>query len=73
MPAGLAREPLAAFGLAVPGGLTWLELTAIVSSALRVGGACGWSLGVYNSDLDPGRRAAARIVEFIADVASVSA
>jgi arginase len=55
---------------AMPGGLSWPELAAIASSALQAGGACGWSLGVYNPDLDPQRRAAERIVNFIADVAS---
>jgi arginase len=57
---------------AMPGGLSWPELAAIASSALQAGGACGWSLGVYNPDLDPQRRAAERIVNFIADVASGS-
>jgi arginase len=57
---------------AMPGGLSWPELAAIASSALHVGGARGWSLGVYNPDLDPERRAAKRIVRFIADVTSGS-
>jgi arginase len=57
-------------GDAMPAGLSWHELAAITSSALQVGGACGWSLGVYNPDLDPERRAAERIVSFIADVTS---
>jgi arginase len=57
---------------AMPGGLSWSELTAVAASALHVGGACGWSLGVYNPDLDPERRAAERIVTFIADVTSGS-
>jgi arginase len=57
---------------AMPGGLSWAELTTVASSALRVGGACGWSLGVYNPDLDQERRAAKRIVTFIADVTSGS-
>ena len=51
---------------AMPGGLSWPELAAVASSALQVGGARGWSLGVYNPDLDPDRRAAKRIVNFIA-------
>jgi arginase len=55
---------------AMMGGLSWSELAAVASSALQVGGACGWSVGVYNPDLDPERRAAERVVEFIADVAS---
>ena len=57
---------------AMPGGLTWPELTAIASSALQVGGARGWSLGVYNPDLDPERQAARRIVTFIADVTNAA-
>jgi arginase len=57
---------------AMPGGLSWPDLAAIASSALQAGGACGWSLGVYNPDLDPDRRAAKRIVNFIAEVTSSS-
>ena len=68
----LDRQEFSACGAAsddaMPGGLSWPELTAIASSALQAGGARGWSLGVYNPDLDPDRRAAKRIVNFIADV-----
>ena len=59
---GAADDP------AMPGGLSWAELAAVVSSALRVGGCRGWSLGVYNPDLDPERRAAQQIVNFLAEV-----
>lgn len=59
---GAASDP------AMAGGLSWSELGAVAASALGVGGACGWSLGVYNPDLDPQRRAARRIVSFLADV-----
>ncbi|MBO0809353.1 MAG: arginase family protein, partial [Actinobacteria bacterium] len=59
---GAARDP------AMPGGLSWAELTALVSSALRAGGCRGWSIGVYNTDLDPGRNAAHQIVTFLAGV-----
>ena len=72
----LDRQEFSACGAAsddaMPGGLSWPELAAIASSALQVGGARGWSLGVYNPDLDPDRRAAKRIVNFIADVTSGS-
>jgi hypothetical protein len=37
----------------MPGGLSWVELAAVVSSALRIGGCRGWSLDVYNPDLNP--------------------
>jgi len=67
----LDRNDFSACGAAsddtMPGGLSWPELAAIASSALRAG-ARGWSVGVYNPDLDPDRRAAARIVTFITDV-----
>ena len=56
---------------AMPGGLSWSELAAVASSALHAG-ACGWSLGVYNPDLDPERRAAERLVNFIAEVTNGS-
>jgi arginase len=59
---GAASDP------AMAGGLSWSELGAVASSALGVGGARGWSIGVYNTDLDPERRAAERIVKFVADV-----
>jgi len=52
----------------MPGGLSWAELAAVVSSALRAGGCRGWSLGVYNPDLDPDRRSARQVVTFLAEV-----
>jgi arginase len=63
----------AAGEISMPGGLTWSQLSKITSSALRAGGCRGWSLAVYNPDLDPERRAAARIVEFVTDVTRSSA
>jgi arginase len=68
----LHRDAFSACGAAgdeaMPGGLSWAELAAVASSALQVGGACGWSLGVYNADLDPERQAAERIVTFVVEV-----
>jgi arginase len=58
----------AANEVAMSGGLSWVELAAIASSALRVGGARGWSIGVYNPDLDPLRQDAKQIVNFIGGV-----
>jgi arginase len=69
----LDRQDFSACGAAsddtMPGGLSWPELAAIASSVLHAG-ARDWSIAVYNPDLDPDRRAAARIVSFIADVTS---
>lgn len=59
---GAASDP------STPGGLTWIELTAITTAALAVDGCRGWSIGVYNSDLDPTGRVAERIVQFLAEV-----
>jgi arginase len=70
----LDREEFSACGAAgevvLPGGLSWAELTNLTSSALRADGVRGWSLGVYNPDLDPQLQAAARIVNFVADATS---
>jgi arginase len=58
----------AAGEIALPGGLSWAELTALTTSALRIGGCRGWSITVYNPDQDPGHQAATRITRFVADV-----
>jgi arginase len=67
----LDRDEFAACGaqgeVALPGGLSWAELAALTSSALQGSGVRGWSVGIYNPDLDPQRRAAERIVSFVAD------
>jgi hypothetical protein len=36
---------------------------------MQAGGCSGWSLAIYNPELDPDRSAARRIVEFVAQVA----
>jgi arginase len=61
---GAATDP------SMPGGLTWAELTTLTRSALAGGGCRGWSIGVYNSDLDPGGHSAADVVRFVEDVGS---
>jgi arginase len=60
---GAATDP------AMTEGLTWGELTAVTRAALQSGSCRGWSIGVYNPDLDPERREAQRIVAYVADVA----
>ena len=68
----LARSEFAACGapgeVQLSGGLTWRQLTEICASALLCGGCAGWSLSIYNPDLDPGGSAARRIVEFVRQV-----
>lgn len=53
---------------AMPGGLTWNELTIIVRRALSSPKCLGLGIGVYNTDLDPDRRAARRIVKFLEEL-----
>jgi arginase len=69
----LALSDFAACGapgeVSLAGGLTWRQLTEIGASVLQGGGCAGWSLTIYNPDLDPDHSAARRIVEFVAQVA----
>ena len=58
----------AARDVSMPEGLTWAELTSATRTALQVDGCRGWSIGVYNADLDPDGRDAQRIVAYLADV-----
>jgi arginase len=57
---GAADDP------SMPDGLTWAQLTGITRAALRADGCRGWSIGVYNPDLDPDRRDAKQIVAYLA-------
>jgi len=64
----LATSELAAVDYPQPGGLSWLQLDAITSTALAASGCAGWSLCIYNPDLDPARSDADRIISYIARV-----
>jgi arginase len=57
---GAAGDP------SMPEGLTWAQLTVITRTVLRAGGCRGWSIGVYNPDLDPDGRDALRILAYLA-------
>jgi arginase len=59
---GAATDP------SMPGGLTWMELSTLVRSAIETGGCIGWSIGVYNADLDPDGHAGRQVVKFVQDV-----
>jgi arginase len=70
----LSADEFAAGGVSpddhlLPGGLRWDELTEVVSAALRAGGCAGWSVTIYNPNLDPDGSEARRIVRFVAEVA----
>jgi arginase len=59
----------AAGEVALSGGLTWPQLTDVVRAALDAGECRGWSLVIYDPDLDPDGHQARRIVQFVSDVA----
>lgn len=63
---GAATDP------SMPRGLTWAQLTAATRAALHVRGCRGWSIGVYNADLDPDGGDARRIVAYLEAVASAA-
>jgi arginase len=53
---------------ALAGGLTWQQLTEAVRAAVRHPGCRGWSLGVYNPDLDRDGRDARAIVTMVSEI-----
>jgi arginase len=57
----------------MPAGLTWAQLTQVTRTALQAGGCRGWSIGVYNADLDPDGRDARQVVAYLAEVAKSAA
>jgi arginase len=69
----LARSEFAACGapgeVMLAGGLTWQQLAELGVAALHSGGCAGWSLSIYNPDLDPDHGAARSIVELVARIA----
>jgi arginase len=53
-----------------PGGVSWPVLTHLTRAALACKECAGWSVVIYNPDLDPGRQTAQRVVEFLVDASS---
>ena len=51
--------------LAAVHGLTWDQLAGLTATALAAGGCAGWSVCIYNPDLDPGRDSADAIINYI--------
>jgi len=54
-----------------PGGLTWAELTSMLTSAVVQGGCIGLSLAIYDPDQDPAGHDARRIVELVRNLAAL--
>jgi len=66
----LSTDALPAVDYRQPGGLSWTELTDLTTAALLAGGCVGATVTIYNPDLDPDRRFAPAIVEFIVGLAA---
>jgi arginase len=62
----LATAELAAVDYQQPGGLTWQQLSEITAAALAAPGCAGWSVCIYNPDLDPDRHGARAITGYLA-------
>lgn len=66
----LSSEALEAVRYPQPGGLEWDDVDRLATAALGVTGLVGWDLTIYNPDLDRDGSGAARIVRFVASVAT---
>jgi arginase len=62
---GLATTELAAVDYPQPGGLTWPQLGELTSAALATPGCAGWSVCIYNPELDPGLAGADAIISYL--------
>jgi arginase len=69
----LATDQLAAVDYQQPGGLHWDELDLLTSAALGNPGCIGWTLTIYNPELDPTRVGAHRIVRHFRQALAVAA
>jgi len=61
----LATGQLAAVDYPQPAGLTWGQLAGLTATALAADGCAGWSVCIYNPDLDPGHDGADAIISYI--------
>jgi len=61
----LATAELAAVDYPQPGGLTWRQLGDLTAAALATEGCAGWSVCIYNPDLDPDRTGADAIIGYL--------
>jgi arginase len=66
----LATDELAAVDYPQPGGLSWMDLREMTTAALSVPGCVGWTVTIYNPDLDQDGEGTREIVQYIASTAS---
>ncbi len=67
----LSADAFSAHDFPAPGGIDWATLTAVTSCCLAHPACAGWSVVIYNPDLDPTGFAASHIVEYAANVMQV--
>jgi len=65
----LSTEAMASVDYPQDGGLDWDELVEVVVAAFSQPGCVGWSIAIYNPDLDPTGSDARRITDFVRVVA----
>jgi arginase len=68
----LATAELAAVDYRQPGGLNWQQLGEITDAALAAPGCAGWSVCIYNPDLDPDREGGRAITGYLARALSAA-
>jgi len=64
----LSTDAMPAVRYPQPGGLDWGELEVLTQAALQTPGLTGWDVTIYNPDLDPDGRSAARIIAFLGEM-----
>jgi arginase len=65
-------DVLAAVDYPQPGGLTWGQIASLTATALAADSCAGWSVCIYNPDLDPGRAGADAIISYITQAITAS-
>jgi arginase len=63
----LGTSSLAAVDYQQPGGIDWATLLNLSQGALADGAVAGWTVTIYNPDLDPDRSGARAIVRYLVD------
>ena len=64
----LSTHAMSAVDYPQPGGLSWEDLSEITARALAHPSCAGWSVVIYNPDLDSDRTDARRIVQYVENV-----
>ncbi len=66
----LSTNAFSAVDYPQPGGLSWDQLREVTAAALATPGCAGWTVAIYNPDLDPDGVQAGRVIDYIAPLLS---